>query len=365
MQSNELYYLVGLAGSGKTTVCKQLAESVDQGSAIQASGAFKNFLMSKGVDGFSFLNKLTDNDRQMLVDAFHLSLEKIKSEVPYTFLDAHMLVENSTTKALVCAMTSKNEGVAAGVIYLNTPCDQIYEYVQHDNDSIKRLRNTKSIEELKCLAENEFIAAESFCLSNNIKFGILNNLNCSEGRFQDVMFLNKYILTADSDIRADYLEQFNPDILPSKLRKIHYQIGDSLRIHFLKKTGVLLSECQVIAVPRSGNKLADGFVSEFDGSIMVEPSKDRIDEYLEKDKGLVIIDSVIDSGATIKNILDSLPDDYTQTIHVICLAINIKALGLLSSVKEQVSFHCIGFSNKEDRPKGKEDMGARLYGTEN
>jgi len=78
---------------------------------------------------------------------------------------------------------------------------------------------------------------------------------------------------------------------------------------------------------------------------------------------LVIIDSVIDTGNTVRNILDSIPNSYSQPIHIVCLAINIKALTMIEEFRERVSFHCLGFSNKANRPTGTLDMGARLYGT--
>ena len=84
---------------------------------------------------------------------------------------------------------------------------------------------------------------------------------------------------------------------------------------------------------------------------------------MDESKGLVIIDSVIDSGNTVRNIIKSLPASYQQPIHVVCLAINIKALEMIERYNGPVEFHCLGFSNKANRPMGTLDMGARLYGT--
>ena len=83
---------------------------------------------------------------------------------------------------------------------------------------------------------------------------------------------------------------------------------------------------------------------------------------MDQSKALVIIDSVIDTGNTIRNILESLTNSYQQPIHVVCLAINIKALEMIEGYSGSVEFHCLGFSNKANRPVGTLDMGARLYG---
>lgn len=59
-----------------------------------------------------------------------------------------------------------------------------------------------------------------------------------------------------------------------------------------------------------------------------------------------------------RNILETLPDSYVQPIPVICLAINIKALEMIESYQSCIEFHCLGFSNKANRPIGMQRFGS-------
>jgi uracil phosphoribosyltransferase len=224
-----------------------------------------------------------------------------------------------------------------------------------------------SIDVLNELAEDEFQGAEDYCLMNSIGFGVLNNIP-SDGHFfevgfDDVYYLNDYYLSTDDKLRDLYKEQFSSELPPSSLRKQHYELGTQLVEPFEKKVGTELSNFQVLSIPRSGNYIANGFCKNFDGRLIMSKVPADVVCNLDKTKALVIIDSVIDSGNTVRNIIEELPSTYSESIHVVCLAINIKALGMIEGYKGTVEFHCLGFSNKANRPKGVLDMGARLYGT--
>lgn len=235
------------------------------------------------------------------------------------------------------------------------------------HQSGKRNRSECSIDVLNELAEAEFQGAEDYCLVNSIDFGILNNIPvagefCELG-FDDVYYLNNYYLSTGLKLRKLYKDQFDSELSPSSLRKKHYEIGTQLVEPFEKKVGVNLSSFQVLSIPRSGNYIANGFCDDFEGRFLMSKVPENVVSDMDESKGLVIIDSVIDSGNTIRNLLQSLPDSYVQPIHVVCLAINIKALSMIENFSERVEFHCLGFSNKVSRPIGMQDMGARLYGT--
>lgn len=366
--NNKFYYVVGLDGSGKTSICKQLAESVDGGIAIQSSGRFKNFIKNKGIEHFKELDLVDNNYREELINKFHNTFIDDKEKNQYSFCEGHMYVDNSSTGLRVNAMASENRGLANGIIFLNTKSRIIFGNIQRDNKSGKRLRNTKDIEHIKELSEVEFQAAESYCITNKLKFGILNNnliLNdFAKKNLKEVVYLNSYLLPQSEDLRTKYLQQFSWSISPSRLRKLHHSIGQSLVRSFFKKTLLNEYDYQVISVDRSGNYIANGFIENFDGVFFTyrEPCIESLP--ICNDKELIIIDSVIDSGKTIQKIIKNIPKTYKYRIHVICLSINIKSLNVIESLKSRVSFHCLGFSNKEDRPTGKRDMGARLFGTE-
>lgn len=367
VKNNKLYYLVGLAGAGKTAICKQLAKSVEGGVAVQTSGRFMEYIKQEGIKSPKDLDLISSNDRELLVNGLHHSFSADKSVNDFTFLDGHMLVGNSNTGLRVNAMASENKGISTGIIFLNTPSDIIFNNTRKDNVSGVRKRKGLSIPTLQGLAEVEFQAAEDYCIKNSIKFGILNNLDPSfkfaKQFHEDVRYLNGYYLPSSVDLRNKYKNQFSPELSPSDLRKQHHEIGAMLVAPFVTKEGLNPEDYQVLSIPRSGNSIANGFTDNFNGRYLMSKSPLDVANQIDFNKPLLIIDSVIDSGNTVANIIKGLPDSYTQPVHVICLAINIKSLNLIESFKNKVSFHCLGFSNKEGRPTGSSDMGARLYGT--
>ncbi|WP_461535546.1 AAA family ATPase [Spongorhabdus nitratireducens] len=363
MDNNELYYVVGIAGSGKTSVCKQLAESVYDGVAIQTSGRFKDYIKAEGIKDIKTLNAISEGKRESLINDVHRQFELDKSANPYTFLDGHMLVKNSQTGKNVNAMPTKNRGITTGIIFLNTPSRLISDNVRRDNRHNSRKRVELDIHELMALSEAEFQAAEDYCLRKKLKFGILENIDISRRKYSSVQYINNYYLPYDFRLRSCYLSQFDQNLLPSELRHQHYTLGSMLVSPFLNKTGMEEDEYQIMSVPRSGNFIANGFASNFNGRFLQSDCSVSFERELDFDKPIIIIDSVIDSGNTIHKILKRLPDNFNQPVHVICLAINIKSLDLVKSMEATASFHCLGFSNKEVRPERNLDMGARLFGT--
>ncbi|EJG0022355.1 phosphoribosyltransferase [Vibrio parahaemolyticus] len=265
------------------------------------------------------------------------------------------------------AMATENRSVSDGLIFLNTSSFQINKNITNDNINQTRCRNVKKINKLKELSEIEFQAAEDYCLKNKLDFGFLNatdnNGEFASKRFSDITFLNHYLLPQNEELRDKYKDQFDFGLKPSCLRERHLDIGRLIEHSFHTKIDISKDNYQVISMDRSGNFIANGFVHNFDGQYSTYHQGCSAIDLVSMDKDLIIIDSVIDTGATIEDIVGRFPSNYNKQIHVICLCINIKSLPKLQALSNKVTFHCLGFSNKEDRPTGKKDMGARLYGT--
>ncbi len=363
MDNNELYYLVGIAGSGKTTVCKQLAENLQRSVAINTSARFKDYIKKKGVKDIVSLDSIPYDERELLINGLHHEFLHEKSTNLYTFLDGHMWVNNSITGMSVNAMPSKNKGITTGIIFLNTPARLILENIKYDNAAGLRKRKELELNKLMELSEEEFQASEDYCIKNKLKFGVIDNFDKCKRGYNSVRYLNNYYLSHDEKLRTKYIGQFNQKLSPSKLRRCHYNIGKMIIKPFITKSKISQNNCQILSIPRSGNFITNGFASKFDGCLLTLNDLSITKGEFDLDKPLIIIDSVIDTGNTIKEVLKKIPDFYTHPIHIICLSINIKSLGLIESLKDKASFHCLGFSNKEIRPSGALDMGARLYGT--
>ncbi|GHB59056.1 hypothetical protein GCM10008107_05230 [Psychrosphaera saromensis] len=369
MDNNYLFYIVGIAGSGKTAVCKDLVKGIDNSQAIQTSSRFKIFFKDRGFHSLKEIDSIPLKDRDILINKLHRTFVNDKRNNTFTFLDGHMLVLNSKTNKLINSMPSENRGISDGIIFLNTPTRLIAENIKMDNRTCKRRRDEVNIDRLNKRTEAEFQAAEDYCYKNNIEFGVLNNIfendNFLSLGLDDVRYLNNYYVKADSKLRTLYKDQFDPKLSPSELRKYHFKIGELIVDPLIQKTGLTPERYQVLSIPRSGNIIANGFCNEFNGMILMCKEPSEIVKELDPNKPLIIIDSVIDTCSTVKKIINGIPSSFSKPIHMVCMAINIKALTVIESLESKVTFHCLGFSNKVKRPEGKSDMGARLYGTLN
>lgn len=366
--NNKLYFVVGLEGSGKTTATKLLADSVEGGVAVQTSSRLFAFLDSEGLS-LKEINNLPIEQREDIINKFHYQLYYDKEINKFSFFDGHMYVDNLEQGIRISAMANENRSVSDGLIFLNASSVQINKNITNDNLAQTRFRDLKSRNNLKELSEIEFQAAEDYCLKNKLQFAFLNstheNGEFTSKRFSDVTFLNNYFLPQNEELRSKYQDQFDFDLKPSVLRERHLEIGRLIEESFHSKIDIGKSNYQVISMDRSGNFIANGFVHNFDGQYSTYHQVSSSIDLVSMDQDVVIIDSVIDTGATIEDIVGRLPNNYNKQIHVICLCINIKSIPKLQTLSNRVTFHCLGFSNKEDRPTGKKDMGARLYGTSN
>lgn len=359
---SKLIYLVGLAGAGKTTVCKQLAKDIGA-KFIQTSTEFKFFIKERGFEGIKCFHSIPEEMREMEINLFHKKFKFHKKNSHFIFLDGHMYVENSSTGELIRSMASNNLGITTGIIFLNTNARIIYDNVENDNMYSVRKRKTISIDEIMKNSEKEFHAAESYCLKENIDFGVLDNNALEVKKYTNVIYLNKYFISSCDELRRKYLDQFDFGLSPSQLRKKHYEIGSILFDVFFKKYELDQQDFQIMGVPRSGNFITAGFVSSFDGNFISDDGSIRIEKDLDYEKKLIILDSVIDTGNKISDVIGRVSKKYNKKVYVICLSINVKSLALVKSLENKAEFLCLGFSNKELRPNGKRDMGARLYGT--
>lgn len=359
MTQGSIFYLVGIHGSGKSRVCGYLAEAGASYAHVKTSECLLKFIQANGIPDYKHFNNLDTYDRDILVSDFHESLRAYKSMFEISFLDGHILFPDSQGGYLH-AMPDANNGVANGLVYVHCLSGVVISNIGRDNDREARKRPDYTVDALQAWAENEFVSAESHAIKNNIDFGVIFNDGYSLASFGDIAWLNKYYISSSARLRTLYLEQFNSILKPSELRAMHYRLGLIMREGFEHKTGIDVSVCSGVIVPRSGRFLGYGFFSGTD-EVLIEFGGGDYNECIGKT--VVVIDSVVDAGSTASEVIKALLSAGVTNIHFVCAAINIKSLDVISSFPDTVSFHCIGFSNKEVRPVGQGDMGARLYGT--
>ena len=172
------------------------------------------------------------------------------------------------------------------------------------------------------------------------------------------------------------------DLSPKELSEIHKKIGEMLSYKIVEsfdlesvdiqhvqgiRTGESLSKDEkvlILVMMRSGLYLADGLKNIFNPNYYMEFVYGDFEHILEKYDGsysLIVADSVINTGKTMKNILEaSLKHNFKRKIGV-ALVMHNGALEIFSDI-EDLEIHVARISTNFYVGKGKTDTGNRLFG---
>ncbi|WP_406668068.1 uracil phosphoribosyltransferase [Gallaecimonas sp. GXIMD1310] len=124
------------------------------------------------------------------------------------------------------------------------------------------------------------------------------------------------------------------------------------------------SEPIVVAVMRAGLFVAEGVWSSFSGSSLVLHSEgSSLEDLPAKGRVVVIVDSVINTGQSIREILSSLMALEPSSIVVATLVAYRHNLEVLVEEFPAVDFHVARVSDRSYVGRGSTDTGARLFGT--
>jgi uracil phosphoribosyltransferase len=119
----------------------------------------------------------------------------------------------------------------------------------------------------------------------------------------------------------------------------------------------------IIAMLRSGLFLAEGIYSSIPGSAMVLYKSAKDLEDMPKGKNLIVVDAVINTGKSIREILAHV--EKFEPSHLMVASLVASKEGLTSLINEfpKVDFHIARVSENSYTGKGSTDTGARLFGT--
>lgn len=174
------------------------------------------------------------------------------------------------------------------------------------------------------------------------------------------------------------------DLTPGQLSKIHVKLGELISHKILqtidledieiqhvqgirKGIGIAANEkILIIAQMRSGLFVAEGIKEIFDGKYrfeMMETENDlrKIMHKYDPEYNVIVADSVINTGKTMKNILDSLIKKRYKKIFVVTLVINSNGVKLLEDYKD-VELYVARISDNFYKGTGNTDTGNRLFG---
>ena len=174
------------------------------------------------------------------------------------------------------------------------------------------------------------------------------------------------------------------DLTSGQLSKVHIKLGELLSYKILqtidledieiqhvqgirKGIGIAKNEkILIIAQMRSGLFVAEGIKEIFDGRYrfeMMETENDlrKIMHKYGPEYNVIIADSVINTGKTIKKILDHIVQKRYKRIFVATLVMNSNGVKLLKDYKD-VELYVCRISDNFYKGKGKTDTGNRLFG---
>lgn len=131
-------------------------------------------------------------------------------------------------------------------------------------------------------------------------------------------------------------------------------------------TGVQMkagSEPIVVAMLRAGLFVAEGIWSSLPGSSLVLHETGAKLEMPAAHRTIIIVDSVINTGRSLRSVLDRIGELHPGDIRVAALVAFKGNLASLSSDYPGVEFHLARVSERSYVGKGSTDTGSRLYGT--
>lgn len=124
------------------------------------------------------------------------------------------------------------------------------------------------------------------------------------------------------------------------------------------------SEPIIVAVMRAGLFVAEGIWSSFPGSAFVLYSEGlSLNELPARGRPVVIVDSVINTGQSIRDVLNFVAPLQPSKLIVATLVAYGPNLEILADEFPSVNFHIARISDRSYVGQGSTDTGARLFGT--
>ncbi len=179
-------------------------------------------------------------------------------------------------------------------------------------------------------------------------------------------------------------ESRKANLTPSKLANVHIKLGELLSYKLLDefildevdiqhvegiKKGKGLPNKEIfllLVLMRGGLYVAEGFKDIFDGKYSVEFINGTCDYLIEKydliQYNIVVIDSVINTGKSILNILNKINNLNPKRIFIVSLVMQENSLKVFEDFKN-ITFYTARISKNFYIGKGHTDTGNRLFGT--
>lgn len=174
---NKLFMLVGIPGSGKTTLAKKLAHLQHSAVSLSCSDVLRAVMKGDGIQTWSAFDDLAKNERITLLSRVTEELKNMKMRHKSIYADAHMLVKNRGSDELEVALSEADAAILDGLIFLDTSPEMILKNTQADNDSNVRERPSVSIDQVQAHRRKELEAAQAYSEMYRVPLHIVTNKN--------------------------------------------------------------------------------------------------------------------------------------------------------------------------------------------
>lgn len=170
------------------------------------------------------------------------------------------------------------------------------------------------------------------------------------------------------------------DITPFQLCQIHFELGKYLAYEIAEefnleeydiqhpqgiRKGKKLNEDEIsiLSIIRAGNYASEGIRYVFQNSAYYQTFANIDNIPSLKNKSIIIVDSVINTGNTIRPLLNKLLSQNVKKVIVACLVIPKKTAIEIEHEYPDVHFYAARVSENSYVGTGKSDTGNRLFGT--
>lgn len=172
---NKLYMIVGVPGSGKTTLARKLAHQHSHSHCLSCSELLKKIMQEQDINSWPMFDALDQTTRFQLVNLVSQKLEYLKTQHKTIYADAHMLVKNRATGTFEVGLTKADAEILDGLIFLDTHPVIIQENTRLDNELSTRKRPNTPLMQIESHRKLELEAAQQYCEQHGISFYVINN----------------------------------------------------------------------------------------------------------------------------------------------------------------------------------------------